>query len=236
MKKQFLWETHMHTSQSSRCGRVDAATMIKAYYQAGYQGVVITDHFVNGYSAASRTAPWDQRMDTVFSGFRAAKLAGDSLGMVVLAGIEYYWEGADFITLGLPLSFYYDQSDLCAISIEEYARRVHAAGGFLSQAHPYREASYINGPVEKRCDLVDAIETINGSHAASEQIWNDKALMLSVQHHLLQTAGSDAHTLYSAATAALSFQTPPATEDEFLHALRAGEGRALRLRYAEKPD
>lgn len=234
MKKQYLWETHLHTAESSGCGRASAKDMIKAYHQAGYQGVIITDHFLNGYSAASRSASWHQRIDTVFAGYQAAKRTGDALGIIVLAGVEYYVKGADFLVYGLPISFYIDQSDLCRISIETFTARVHEAGGFLSQAHPYREAAYIKETVEKRWDLVDAIEVINGSHAVSQRSFDNKALMLCLEHHLLQTAGSDAHSMDRVATAALCFEYPITSEEEFLCALRTGEGKALRLRDIEK--
>lgn len=234
MKKQYLWETHVHTSESSGCGRASAKEIVEAYYKAGYQGVIITDHFLNGYSTASRTKPWRQRIETVFAGYQAAKRAGDALGIVVLPGVEYYVKGADFLVYGLPLSFYSDQSDLLSISIETFTTRVHEAGGFLSQAHPYREAPYIKGTVAKRWDLVDAIEVINGSHAVSQRIFDEKALELCVAHQLLQTAGSDAHSLDRVATAALCFERPVATEGAFLSALRTGEGKALRLRDINK--
>ena len=55
---EYLWETHMHTSETSRCARSPAAKMVAAYKDAGYHGIVVTDHFLNGYSCMEKDWPW----------------------------------------------------------------------------------------------------------------------------------------------------------------------------------
>lgn len=228
--KQYLWETHMHTKETSRCGRCAAARMVRAYKDAGYHGIVVTDHFLNGNSVPSKTAPWQARIDRMLKGYLAAKRAGEKLGITVLFGWEYYWQGADFLTFGLHEDFLRDQPDLCDISIETYIRRVRGCGGLVSQAHPFREAIYLPPHVEKRWDIVDAIEVINGSHAAKNRSWDEQAQALAKSHGLIQTAGSDAHSLDAVATAAVAFDTPFITDTDFVAALRANLGKAIRLR------
>ena len=46
----YSYEIHCHTAETSRCGKSAAADMVAAYHRKGFAGVVITDHFVNGYS------------------------------------------------------------------------------------------------------------------------------------------------------------------------------------------
>ena len=41
----FKTETHLHTSEVSRCGQVSAAEMIELYKEAGYSTVFVSDHF-----------------------------------------------------------------------------------------------------------------------------------------------------------------------------------------------
>ena len=43
-----LLDTHVHTSQVSPCGKVPAEEMIELYKEAGYGGVIITDHYYKG--------------------------------------------------------------------------------------------------------------------------------------------------------------------------------------------
>ena len=46
----FRIDTHVHTSETSKCGRSSAAEMVAAYKAAGVDAIVISDHFVNGNS------------------------------------------------------------------------------------------------------------------------------------------------------------------------------------------
>ena len=38
-------ETHMHTKYSSKCGWLDAQTLAEGYKAAGYDAVIVTDHY-----------------------------------------------------------------------------------------------------------------------------------------------------------------------------------------------
>lgn len=42
---EYKYETHMHTSEGSACGASSGAEQVEAYYNAGYAGIIITDHF-----------------------------------------------------------------------------------------------------------------------------------------------------------------------------------------------
>ena len=47
--KCFKYDLHVHTMDTSRCGMVDGARMVRLYKKAGYQGIVIADHYYHGY-------------------------------------------------------------------------------------------------------------------------------------------------------------------------------------------
>ena len=44
----YKYETHLHTSETSACAVSSAGDMVRAYADAGYTGIVVTDHFFNG--------------------------------------------------------------------------------------------------------------------------------------------------------------------------------------------
>ena len=44
----YFYETHVHTSPISACAKVSVEEMLKAYKNAGYAGVFMTDHFIDG--------------------------------------------------------------------------------------------------------------------------------------------------------------------------------------------
>ena len=56
---QYIYETHLHTNESSECGRTPAREYIPYYMDQGYDGIVVTDHFYGNPSyMADRSAPW----------------------------------------------------------------------------------------------------------------------------------------------------------------------------------
>ena len=46
--KQYIYETHLHTSEGSACGVTTGAEAVRAYKKIGYSGIFVTDHFFNG--------------------------------------------------------------------------------------------------------------------------------------------------------------------------------------------
>ena len=56
----FLYETHMHTSESSKCANNTGAEMARACRDAGYAGIIITDHSWYGNCRIDRNLPWQE--------------------------------------------------------------------------------------------------------------------------------------------------------------------------------
>ena len=48
MNNRYIYETHLHTSEGSACGHAKAVDIVHAYKDAGYTGIIITDHFFYG--------------------------------------------------------------------------------------------------------------------------------------------------------------------------------------------
>ena len=82
----YYYELHMHTSDTSRCGRSPAADMVAAYKQKGFTGVVVTDHLMNVQSNAEPETDWNRRVEKQLAGYDAALEAGEKLGLTVYGG------------------------------------------------------------------------------------------------------------------------------------------------------
>lgn len=84
-------------------------------------------------------------------------------------------------------------------NVQEQYLLIHAAGGMVIQAHPYREAHYIP-TVEVFPHDVDGVEIINASHSnhrfagTGKEVFDQKAIAYAAQYHLPTTAGSDIHS------------------------------------------
>lgn len=227
----YLYELHMHTSESSRCGRSAAYDMVKAYKDAGFSGVVVTDHFVNGYSYSAFPETWKEKMDVYLKGWRAAKEAGEKLGIDVFLGWEYTYQSnnaEDYLTLGLDEDFLYHKAVDCdKWTIERYAKTVHDAGGILIKAHPYRRADYIHTEPVLRENIYDAVEVYNGGNPYGTD-YDDLALKYAKAHNYPMVAGSDTHHVDTTRVGCVGFDEKPKDYAELCAFIRDGKARILR--------
>ena len=219
----YYYELHMHTSDTSRCGRSPAADMVAAYKQKGFTGVVVTDHLMNVQSHAEPETDWNCRVEKQLAGYYAALEAGEKLGLTVYCGWEltYQDNAEDYLTLGLSPQFLYDHPWLERYDIEKYRDAVHAAGGILVRAHPYRRAWYIKKPYVEREGIADAIEVFNGGNSSQEE--NDMALAYAQKHNMPMTGGSDAHHVDETARGYISLGKKAESYAELCEAIRTGK-------------
>lgn len=219
----YYYELHMHTSDTSRCGRSPAADMVAAYRQKGFTGVVVTDHLMNVQSHAEPETDWNRRVEKQLAGYYAALEAGEKLGLTVYCGWEltYQDNAEDYLTLGLSPQFLYDHPWLERYDIEKYRDAVHAAGGILVRAHPYRRAWYIKKPYVEREGISDAIEVFNGGNSSQEE--NDMALAYAQKHNMPMTGGSDAHHVDETARGYIALEKKAKSYAELCEAIRTGK-------------
>lgn len=191
--KLYLYETHMHTSEGSACAGNTGAEMARAYKEAGYTGIIITDHFFYGNTAVDRSLPWKEWVEQYCLGYEHAKEEGDKIGLQVFFGWEAGYGGPEFLVYGLDKKWLLEHPEIRDASVEEQLRLVHAGGGIVIQAHPYREAYYIK-EVLTYPDYVDGVEGLNASHLSSgHPEYNERALAYAADHKLPLTSGSDQH-------------------------------------------
>ena len=187
---EFLYETHMHTSEVSACARATAEQQVVLYKKMGYTGVIITDHFINGYTTTPKNLPWNKKMEFFVSGYENAKKAGDICGLDVFLGWEFTIRGSDFLTYGLDLGFLLGNPDVDQLEIDKYSRLVRENGGFLAQAHPYRDEYYIEHPFPTAPNYIDAVEAYN---SMDKEHSNLQALGFADENDLPIQAGTDSH-------------------------------------------
>lgn len=195
----YLYETHMHTSEVSACASNTGAEMAKAYKEAGYTGIIITDHFFYGNTAIDRGLPWEAWVEQFCLGYEHAKTEGDRLGLQVFFGWESCYRGTEFLIYGLDKKWLLEHPEIKDATIEEQYEMVHAGSGMISHAHPFREESYIP-EIRLYPEYVDAVEGINATHCANASahhrnpLFNERALAYGNAHGLPFTAGSDQHS------------------------------------------
>jgi len=191
----YLYDTHLHSSEASVCGSSTAAEQIRASKDRGYTGVILTDHLVKGYTNCDDSLPWKEQVRFFVSAYEKAKKEGDACGVDVFFGWEFAarddQNGLDFLTYGLDEEFLLRNSNLLDLTIKEYCDLVHKHGGYIAQAHPFRDIA--KGPEWGAVNphLLDGVEVFNAGKAHGNI--NRLAYEFAAFHNLPMQAGSDSH-------------------------------------------
>lgn len=187
----YKYETHLHTAEDSSCSHTPAAEMAKACKNAGYDGMFVTDHFFNSSTTVPTNLPWKQRIELYCKGYESALAEGEKIGLSVFFGVEYTVNGADFLLYGIDKEWMILNEDLLMKSDErDLFTAVREKGGFVIQAHPFREASYIPH-ISLYPRNVDGVETENKRNP--DPLMNMRAKQFADSYKLPATGGSDAH-------------------------------------------
>ena len=212
----YKYETHLHTSQGSACSGTSAECQVRALKALGYQGAFITDHFFNGNTAVDRRLPWDIKVHLFCQGYEEAKRVGDEIGFQVFFGFEFCYHASEFLVYGVDKEFLLNHPEIVGLTPWELCELVHSAGGFLVQAHPFREASYIKD-IKLYPDFVDGVEVINTSHRNPK--YNERALWYAESYRLPKTGGSDTHYAQWQSGGGIAVEKPFETPDDYYQAL-----------------
>ena len=194
----YLYETHCHSSESSACARSTSVEMARAHKEAGYTGMILTNHNWGGNTAISRELSWNDFLDAFFAPFYTAKEWGDANDFQVFPGYEAGYDGTEFLIYGVKIESMYDHPEIRDASVEEQFEIVHSLGGIVVHAHPFREAFYIR-KVRLFPEYVDAIEGVNAAHCpyngmSDNRVFNERALKYAGELGKVITGGSDTHS------------------------------------------
>lgn len=220
----FLYETHLHTSPISKCGRFSVRDNLLFYKSMGYAGVFVTNHFIDGNFGGDRSLPLEEQIRFYFSEIDEAKRLGEEIGIDVFYGIESSYHGTDFLIFGLGQDYFLSHLDIFEQKRSDFLTTLREAGAFIVQAHPYREASYIDH-IRLFPRHIEAVEVINSSNPSD--FMNDLARIYADTYGLLYTAGSDNHFAgdYKHDFGAMTFSHRIESVEDFITSMRRGEGK-----------
>ena len=185
----YLYETHLHTCQGSRCGVSTGSEHARYYKEIGYQGIIVTDHFFGGNCAVPRNLPWKERIEQFCAGYEDALAEGQKIGLDVFFGWEQNYDLDEYLVYGLDKQWLLDHPEYEHCSRREQIEAVHRAGGCLIQAHPFRDRGYIPRILLAK-QFSDGIEVAN---AGQNPVNDYPALRYATELNLVTIAGSDNH-------------------------------------------
>ena len=211
----YKYELHCHTGDVSLCAKISPEDLVQRYQDAGYNGLVLTNHFSPMTFWRSAMIPTKKQKAHYLSAYhRMRQFAGD--GFTVLLGIElrHYATVNDYLVYGVEEDWLMRQDNMLSWNSEEMSRRIHAEGYLVYQAHPYR-------PFIHRCEpaLLDGIEVFNGH---TDEAANTKAMLWATQCGKPKTSGSDTHTAEDAIRGGILTRTPILYNSDLLSVLKNG--------------
>ena len=217
----YKYEMHIHTSPCSGGGS-DIRDQIDALIAKGYSGMVVTNHFYFGDTRIDRDLPWEEFVDAYRKDYLYGLEYAKALDFDLLFGLEeHVGGGQEILIYGITPELIAAHPELKAASAEKYAEIVHAAGGLVYQAHPYRARDYISSPFPLDClDKLDGIEVYN---AGNEPEWNESARRLAEDKELACIAGSDGHATKTAGRAGIAVKERIKTNEDLVRILKNRE-------------
>ena len=223
----YKYEMHLHTEEGSACGHVSGADMADFYRSLGYSGIVVTDHFFNGNTAVDRSLPWEEMVERFMAGYESAKRRGDEIGLSVFFGFEVSLWGTDFLVYGIGKDWLMAHPDCHKMRISEFCDTVRKDGGYVFQAHPFREADYIE-MIRLLPRGVDGVEVLNACRTDFE---NARAGEYAVNYGLVPMCGTDNHVGARERLASLELSQKAESIEEIVAAIlnRKAELKCYRL-------
>lgn len=215
----YKYETHLHTTPVSRCaspeGTVEAS--LEFYKKLKYDGVFITNHFLDGNVNVDKTLPYEEQIEFYFSDYEKAVEFGKEIGIKVFLGVEMSNNGTDFLVYGLNKEWYLAHPEIMEMKLYEKIDFMKEQGGLVIQAHPYRLLHII----QLLPYHIDGVEVLNASRTEKE---NNMAKIFAENYNLPQSAGTDNHSgPKKARLAGICTKEPLENEADFINKFKNRE-------------
>ncbi len=222
----FRYETHCHTSPVSKCAVASVEETVAFYASLGYDGLFITNHFIDGNCAYDDAANYEAKIRFYFSDYEKALGLSEKYGIKIFGGIEMSYRGTDFLVYGLDKDWFLKHSEIYGMDKITEMKLMASEGGLVIQAHPFREARYIDH-IRLYPRSVQGIETLN---ACRTELENKMADIYAEQYGFIKTAGTDNHFAGAQKKlAGIETDEPINSEKQFIEVLKSGSYRIFEL-------
>ena len=222
----YKYETHLHTAPVSRCGKADVQESLAFYKQLGYDGVFITNHFLDGNINIDDEATYEEKIEFYFSDYEKGIEIGKTLGLRVFCGVELSYGGTDFLVYGLDKAWFLAHPEIMDMKKSQELAFMMEQGALVIQAHPYREAKYIDH-IRLFPRQVHGVEVVNANRSESE---NKMAAVYAENYELIAFAGSDNHRASGQKKlAGICCESPICDVEDFIRKVKNGEAEIFTL-------
>ena len=213
-------ELHAHSAESSRCGSVKAAEVVKEYKEAGYSALVLTDHYYARFFDKTSELPWDKQLEKYLKGYNIAQKTAEDKNFKVFLGIEIKFQddSNEYLVYGLDEEFLFKHPNLHRLSLGEFKTLTidQKQEILIFQAHPFRL-----GMAPASNQFLDGLEVYNGNPRHDSQ--NEKALSYAQKNNLKMISGSDFHEYEDLARGGIAAAERPSKMGDLIALLKNGD-------------
>ena len=208
----------------SACAKATLRENLEYYKSAGYAGVFLTDHFIDGNICHEiRALPYKDRIEAYFNVYEEAKPIAEELGIEVFSGIEMSDNGTDFLVYGIDKEWCLAHEDMDKIPKPEILRILAEDGALIIHAHPFKGASAGNDNIRLYPECVHGVEVFN---AGRNDFDNALAAKYCAEHGLIRFSSTDNHLGgLKKCFGGMATERPIKSVADFISAVRSGEAK-----------
>ena len=190
--KTYKYQLHTHTTPCSACSRLTPEELVESLHKGGYQGCVITNHFIGGNTGIDRRLSWNDFVKQYVDDYLECCKYAKKYDMDIIFGIEEVVVAAlEILCYGVTPEMLYAHPELASAGPQEWYDIMNSEGVLCIQAHPFRERDYIPKARMLPLDCIDGIEVYNFCNTEKN---NAEAEMIAAEHpEFVLVSGADAH-------------------------------------------
>jgi len=203
---------------------MSADDVVRLYIANGYDGVVITDHFLNSNTTVNSRLPngtYEEKIELFCRGYEQVKEAAKQK-LKVFFGLEFSYGGTDILAYGFDKAKLKACPELQNMDLRTFVKFCKDSDVLAVQAHPFRTAEYIDH-IRLYTDC-EGVETLN---ACRDARCNDLGAYYAKAYNKLAVGGSDIHHTDQKMLSGMAFDDNVQSAEQLIALLRAGKGQII---------
>jgi len=221
---------HIHTNMRSPCGKVEPRGIVELYKEKGFDGIIITDHYMKWIFAMNNMDTSAQKFNFFIEGYKETLRFGKEQNLMVFLGMELNlckynklnstYPVHEFLLYGLTESFVKRHPNLHEHTQKELFELCNKNDILMVQAHPFRPKSAVANP-----KLMHGVEILNKNKRHDSL--DASAQGFCKEHNLIPIVSDDFHEEEDAGQTAMLFPNDTTSMKKIVQYLREKKYKIL---------